>query len=68
MPTEYGLLFQPFRKCSNAPKIISYCRRRMEIMIDTQTTLSKTFTDFFDSEKSGGVLLIICTIASLALN
>ena len=67
MPTEYGLLFQPFRKCSNASKIISYCRRRKKIMIDTQTTLSKTFTDFFDSEKSGSVLLIICTIASLAV-
>ena len=36
-------------------------------MVDMQTTLSKTFTDFFDSEKSSGVLLIICTIASLAI-
>ena len=36
-------------------------------MIDTQTTLSKMFTDFFDSEKSGGVLLIICTVVSLAI-
>ena len=67
MPTEYGLLFQPFRKCSNAFKIISHCRRRKKIMIDTQTTLSKMFTDFFDSEKSGGVLLIICTVVSLAI-
>lgn len=29
--------------------------------------LSKTFKNFFDSEKSGGVLLIICTILSLAV-
>ena len=36
-------------------------------MADMQTTLSKTFTDFFDSEKSSGILLIICTIVSLAI-
>ncbi len=29
--------------------------------------LSDTFNQFFESEKSGGVLLILCTIASLAL-
>ena len=29
--------------------------------------LSKTFKSFFDSEKSGGVLLIICTALSLAV-
>ncbi|HEX7316942.1 MAG TPA: Na+/H+ antiporter NhaA [Pyrinomonadaceae bacterium] len=29
--------------------------------------LSKTFKDFFDSEKSGGILLIVCTAASLLL-
>ncbi len=29
--------------------------------------LSKTFTAFFDSKKSGGILLIICTIASLVI-
>jgi NhaA family Na+:H+ antiporter len=32
-----------------------------------QTRLSKSFTAFFDSEKSSGILLIICTIISLAL-
>ena len=31
------------------------------------TTLSRTFTDFFDSEKSGGIILILCTLVSLAL-
>ncbi|MBD0373760.1 MAG: Na+/H+ antiporter NhaA, partial [Pyrinomonadaceae bacterium] len=29
--------------------------------------LSKTFKNFFDSEKSGGILLIICTAVSLLL-
>jgi NhaA family Na+:H+ antiporter len=36
-------------------------------MARTQMTLSKTFTDFFDSEKSGGILLIVCTAMSLAV-
>ena len=36
-------------------------------MTDTQTTLSKTFTNFFDSETASGILLIICTIVSLAI-
>lgn len=30
-----------------------------------QQILSKTFNEFFDSEKSGGILLIICTVLSL---
>jgi Na+:H+ antiporter, NhaA family len=30
-----------------------------------RTTLSKTFTNFFGSEKSGALLLIVCTAASL---
>ena len=29
--------------------------------------LSKTFRNFFDSEKSSGVLLIICTVVSLVI-
>lgn len=33
----------------------------------TQRSLSKTFKNFFDSEKSSGVLLIICTIFSLGI-
>jgi Na+:H+ antiporter, NhaA family len=32
-----------------------------------QRKLTKTFKDFFDSEKAGGVLLIVCTIVSLLL-
>ncbi len=31
-----------------------------------QRKLSKTFTKFFDSEKSSGILLIVCTLISLA--
>jgi len=30
-------------------------------------TLSKTFTNFFESEKSSGILLIVCTAVSLAI-
>ena len=30
-----------------------------------QKKLSRTFNDFFDSEKSSGILLIVCTIVSL---
>ena len=32
-----------------------------------QRKLSNTFTDFFDSEKSGGIVLLICTVVSLVL-
>jgi NhaA family Na+:H+ antiporter len=32
-----------------------------------QKKLSKTFKNFFDSEKSSGILLIICTVVSLAV-
>lgn len=32
-----------------------------------QKTLSKSFQEFFDSEKSGGILLVVCTILSLTL-
>ena len=32
-----------------------------------QTALSNTFTNFFNSEKSSGILLIICTVASLSI-
>lgn len=35
-------------------------------MTETQTTLSRTFIDFFESEKSGGILLIACTLIALA--
>ena len=37
------------------------------IMGVVQRKLSKTFENFFDSEKSSGILLIICTIISLAI-
>ena len=36
-------------------------------MSPTQTTLSKTFTAFFESEKAGGILLLLCTLLSLAI-
>src|SRR5215207_691164 len=32
-----------------------------------QRKLSRTFKGFFDSEKAGGILLIVCTALSLAL-
>jgi Na+:H+ antiporter, NhaA family len=32
-----------------------------------QRKLTKTFNDFFDSEKSSGILLIICTVISLII-
>ncbi len=31
------------------------------------TTLSKTFSTFFESERAGGILLILCTLLSLAV-
>jgi NhaA family Na+:H+ antiporter len=36
-------------------------------MADIQPTLSKTFTDFFESEKSSGSLLVACTVVSLVI-
>jgi NhaA family Na+:H+ antiporter len=36
-------------------------------MADVQPTLSKTFTNFFESEKSSGILLILCTFVSLVI-
>lgn len=36
-------------------------------MTDLQTTLSKTFNNFFASEKSSGILLILCTVVSLSI-
>lgn len=36
-------------------------------MAVVQRKLSKSFKEFFDSEKSSGVLLIICTVVSLSL-
>jgi Na+:H+ antiporter, NhaA family len=36
-------------------------------MPNAQTTLSQTFTNFFESEKSGAVFLILCTVLSLAV-
>lgn len=36
-------------------------------MADIQTTPSKTFNDFFESEKSSGILLILCTMVSLVV-
>ncbi len=36
-------------------------------MPDTPFSLSQTFTEFFESEKSGAVVLILCTLLSLAV-
>jgi NhaA family Na+:H+ antiporter len=37
------------------------------MVIALQKTLSRSFQAFFDSEKSGGILLILCTVVSLLL-
>ena len=39
----------------------------LKIMATIQKPLSNTFNRFFDSEKSSGILLIICTIISLGI-
>jgi NhaA family Na+:H+ antiporter len=36
-------------------------------MADIQTTLSRTFTNFFESEKSSAIFLIFCTLVSLVI-
>ncbi len=36
-------------------------------MPDRQTGLSRTFIDFYESEKASGVLLILCTLVSLSI-
>jgi len=36
-------------------------------MISVPTTLTNTFDKFFDSEKSSGILLIICTLAAILI-
>ena len=36
-------------------------------MTVTQRNLSDTFNQFFESEKAGGILLIVCTVVSLVL-
>ena len=36
-------------------------------MTSVEQTLSNTFNRFFDSEKSAGILLIVCTVISLAI-
>lgn len=36
-------------------------------MMTNQDTLSKTFTQFFESEKASGIVLIICTLISLLI-
>lgn len=36
-------------------------------MIQVQSRLSNVFNEFFDSEKSSGILLIVCTVASLLI-
>ena len=37
------------------------------MIIPPKTVLSKTFNAFFESEKSSGILLIICTFVSLSI-
>jgi NhaA family Na+:H+ antiporter len=49
------------------PYVESYQLDRKTIMSVVQRKLSNTFKTFFDSEKSSGILLIICTVVSLLL-
>ncbi len=42
-------------------------KHRPKIMGIVQRRLSKTFTNFFDSEKASGILLLICTVLSLII-
>lgn len=37
------------------------------MVTELHKTLSRSFREFFDSEKSGGILLILCTVVSLLL-
>jgi Na+:H+ antiporter, NhaA family len=50
-------------------KRINYCRSAIFIIQQLLLVmkLSKLFSDFFNSEKAGGVVLICCTVVSLAL-
>jgi NhaA family Na+:H+ antiporter len=32
-----------------------------------QSTLSRTFNNFFDSEKSSGILILFCTLVSMSI-
>jgi len=44
-----------------------FCIRLKDKMGIVKIKLSKTFGNFFDSEKAGGMLLIVCTALSLAV-
>ena len=47
--------------------IIRCCLTTKKTMADIQTTLSRTFTNFFESEKSSAIFLILCTLVSLVI-
>jgi hypothetical protein len=54
----------PFTECEAAlPNRAS----RYKPMAHTQPAFSKTFTAFFESEKASAIVLIVCTVASLAV-
>jgi Na+:H+ antiporter, NhaA family len=38
-----------------------------KVKLENKMTLTKTFNNFFESEKSGGILLILCTVISLCI-
>lgn len=50
---------------ASAPQVRPPIHLHDQPMTPAPTSLSKTFTAFFDSEKSSGILLVICTVASL---
>ena len=58
----YSFVIRRMQKLS-----VSWRIYRIATMDTVQKKLSNTFKNFFESEKSSGILLIICTVASLLL-
>jgi Na+:H+ antiporter, NhaA family len=47
--------------------ITGHCGEQLGMLRTTQQRLSNTFHRFFDSEKSSGVLLMVCTVVSMVI-
>lgn len=55
-------------KCVCRPKAeLRHCLPSIKTMTNSQTMLSKTFTDFFESERFSGIFLILCTLISIVI-
>jgi Na+:H+ antiporter, NhaA family len=55
------------RQPERAPDIPPLTSFQPKTVDDIQTTLSRSFTNFFESEKSSGIFLILCTVLSLVI-